>query len=864
MKKNVLKINLFLAFFLLVGTIIFKGNLVVSATENGNQTPSESLDELIAELPEVTDALGTSYYYYVQLTDCEKAIYWKLQEATWDSPHVTITGVDGYTEEELYSMQYRAMSALLADKPMLTLYWQDYNQIELSQDGDSFTINLNSHYIESEYLVEKSMARIEDIVAMVGPEGDRYMRFRDLIEWMINETEYDPYYVFGTNITLDVYDLSPIGILTKNIAICDGYADTVKILCDELEIPCIIVGNAGHAWNMVQMEDNNWYLVDATASELHYQLIGNTSVEYIYNSNYAISDMYLRKEGDFIFPELSANTYEYAEEYTPQYHDIDSSFVEPDATFVYEINEDGQTCTIIGYEGKEQGDLIIPSVIDGYTVTAIGDSAFFACKGFTGDIVIPDTVTVIDQCAFYYCDGVKGELILSDKLEEIRPHAFVGCDKLSGALNLPETLKKIGRTAFYQCKSLTGDLILPSGIEEIGVEAFSGCSGLDGKFYLPDGLEWSSGMVAGTNLSEIQISNTNALYKISDGVLYSYDMKTLLACAPGKKGSLIVPEGVEKIASLACYRCEKLDGQLVLPSTLKIIERFAFQQTAFLGDLKIPDSVVTIEEGAFSGAGFTGTLTLSKNLEVIEESTFFACGFVGDLVIPNSVVDIGASAFFGVRFSGVLQMSENIQHIGGYAIGAEFTSTLDLSNSDVVLEENAFYGTWFSDYACNCGEEYIISSQEAATDTTDGYIKSNCPHCKGGKHKIISIANGLKKASDGKWYYYTNGIVDITFTGLAQNEYGWWYVKNGELDRTYTGLGKNNYGWWYVKEGKVDLTYTGMAKNENGWFYVKKGKLDLTYTGLAENEHGTWYMVNGKVASNVSGLTKISKKWMYL
>lgn len=49
--------------------------------------------------------------------------------------------------------------------------------------------------------------------------------------------------------------------------VCEGYSESFKILCDEFNIPCVLVsGDAGgpHMWNYVQMEDNKWYLVDAT------------------------------------------------------------------------------------------------------------------------------------------------------------------------------------------------------------------------------------------------------------------------------------------------------------------------------------------------------------------------------------------------------------------------------------------------------------------------------------------------------------------------------------------------------------------------------------------------------------------------
>lgn len=55
--------------------------------------------------------------------------------------------------------------------------------------------------------------------------------------------------------------------------VCEGYAKMFKILCDQFQIPCVLVpglamtqdgGWESHMWNEVQMEDGLWYLVDTT------------------------------------------------------------------------------------------------------------------------------------------------------------------------------------------------------------------------------------------------------------------------------------------------------------------------------------------------------------------------------------------------------------------------------------------------------------------------------------------------------------------------------------------------------------------------------------------------------------------------
>ena len=57
--------------------------------------------------------------------------------------------------------------------------------------------------------------------------------------------------------------------------------------------------------------------------------------------------------------------------------------------------------------------------------------------------------------------------------------------------------------------------------------------------------------------------------------------------------------------------------------------------------------------------------------------------------------------------------------------------------------------------------------------------------------------NGLVYSSSDKcWYYYTNGVVNKTYKGLAMANGKWWYVENGTINFTYTGMAYGN-GKWY-------------------------------------------------------------------
>ena len=126
------------------------------------------------------------------------------------------------------------------------------------------------------------------------------------------------------------------------------------------------------------------------------------------------------------------------------------------------------------------------------------------------------------------------------------------------------------------------------------------------------------------------------------------------------------------------------------------------------------------------------------------------------------------------------------------------------------------------------------------------------------------VPQGLCKAEDGNWYYYVDGVVDTSYTGMAKNKNGWWYITNGKLDTSYTGMAKNKNGWWYITNGKLDTSYTGMAENKNGLWYMNKGKLDRTFTGMCKYD-GSWvYVSKGKQDIAYIGLVPYKETFVYV
>ena len=140
------------------------------------------------------------------------------------------------------------------------------------------------------------------------------------------------------------------------------------------------------------------------------------------------------------------------------------------------------------------GEIELPStvVFDGilYSLTSIGEYAFWDCKQLIGDLIIPDGVISIGESAFYDC-GFTGYLVIGNSVTTIDKGAFYMCFCLTGDLIIPNSVISIGEDAFYSCSSFSGELIIPNSVTQIGSCAFIGCSGL-------------SSLVLGENITTIE------------------------------------------------------------------------------------------------------------------------------------------------------------------------------------------------------------------------------------------------------------------------------------------------------------------------------------------------------------------------
>ena len=150
----------------------------------------------------------------------------------------------------------------------------------------------------------------------------------------------------------------------------------------------------------------------------------------------------------------------------------------------YTLLEDG-TAEIVSYSGGAV-ELIIPSELDGYTITSIGDEAFYGCTELTC-ITIPDSITNIGVAPFDDCwelteflispehprlSAVEG--VLFDTKEKRLIFYPASCTAVS--YEIPFGTKIIGKSAF-DCSELVS-ITIPQSVTTIEDEAFSNCRSL--------------------------------------------------------------------------------------------------------------------------------------------------------------------------------------------------------------------------------------------------------------------------------------------------------------------------------------------------------------------------------------------------
>lgn len=419
--------------------------------------------------------------------------------------------------------------------------------------------------------------------------------------------------------------------------------------------------------------------------------------------------------------------------------------------YTYSVDENGNA-TITDVNTSISGDVIIPSSLDGYTVTIISYMSFYGCDKLTS-VTIPDSITGLDT-AFSWCSSLKsitvdkankyyssdeyGVLFNKDKSELIQYPR--GNERTKYVI--PDGVKHINDYAFQSCDRLVS-VTIPASVISMGSFSFQGSDSLTSinvdkanKYYSSDeyGVLFNKDK---TKIIQYPIGNTRTHYTIPDSVTSIGD-SAFSGC--DSLISVTILDSVTNIGYSAFLECDGLTS-VAIPDSVTKIEEQAFQWCRLLMNITIGSGVKSIGEYAFSNTAYyndennwengvlyidnylikannkiSGSYKIKEGTLTVANSAFYNCSGLTSVTIPDSVISIGWAAFAGCSGLTSVTFGSGITSIGGSAFQScnslesvtipygvtsisqsAFNNCTDLTNviipsSVTSIDENAFSG----------------------------------------------------------------------------------------------------------------------------------------------------------------------------
>ncbi|MBR3831829.1 MAG: leucine-rich repeat domain-containing protein [Muribaculaceae bacterium] len=373
------------------------------------------------------------------------------------------------------------------------------------------------------------------------------------------------------------------------------------------------------------------------------------------------------------------------------------------------------------------GAVTIPEIVINsgvsYSVTGIGDYAFYGCSGLTS-VSIPNSVTLIGYGAFSYCrnltsvtipnsvtwigerafndtpwynnqpDGVvyisnvlykyKGTMPAGTSIDikegtiSICGSAFQGCIGLT-SVTIPNSVTEIGSYAFQGCTGLTS-VDIPNSVTEIGSYAFYRCTGLT-SVTIPNSV---------TEIGSDAFDDTSWYNNQPDGVVYINNILYKYKGTMPAGTSIDIKEGTISICGSAFEGCSGLTT-VTIPNSVTSIGNYAFQGCTGLTSVTIPNSVTEIGSCAFRGCTGLTSVTIPNSVTEIGYRAFYGCTGLTSVTIPNSVTEIGDDAFQGCTGLTEVTIPNSVTEIGSYAFyRCTGLTSVTIPNSVTKIGNSAF------------------------------------------------------------------------------------------------------------------------------------------------------------------------------
>lgn len=301
--------------------------------------------------------------------------------------------------------------------------------------------------------------------------------------------------------------------------------------------------------------------------------------------------------------------------------------------YTYYLSNEG--AVIFNVDTSISGDVVIPSVLDGHSVTGIESYTFEDYNKLTS-ITIPDSVTFIGTGAFSDCDYLK-TAVIGDGISTLNSGIFSRCKNLK-TVTLGKNFSQIKPTAFEDCQ----------------------------------------------RLENIYVSDENPYILSDDGIVFSKDKTELIIYPIGKtQAEYVVPDSVTSIKDRAFECCEYLTS-IVIGDNVSKIGYMAFASCFNLSEISLGNNITSIGPSAFVNTAYynfyddalvyigeylvdvaykntaPSYCVIKDGTRLIADEVFMMCTSIETIVIPDGVEIVGNNAFMDTTSLKNIFMSNSV------------------------------------------------------------------------------------------------------------------------------------------------------------------------------------------------------------
>ena len=441
------------------------------------------------------------------------------------------------------------------------------------------------------------------------------------------------------------------------------------------------------------------------------------------------------------------------------------------------VSNGNGTCYLSGLGECSDKNVVIPeSSPEGWRVIAIGKKACINAY-YAESVVIPSSVERICEEAFSYAKLVS--VTIPEGVKYIDSYAFYGCSWLE-SVTLPASIEALGDSVFENCRWLES-VTLSEGFDGLGLYTFKNCTSLK-TINLPDSL---------TSLGNLAFRDSGLTYTTLDGCKYlgneANPYRWLVGVVDSSQNTFTISPDTKFIGESAFYGT-KLTS-IELPEGLIGIDSGAFSGLLGLKEIILPEGLKSIGKSAFNGCTYLVSITLPDSLEYIGYRAFYNCSALTDFTFGTGLRTIDIEAFNGCKALTTVSLPAGLEILSDAAF-CNCTALTTVSIPDSLtyygysvfgsctnLQYTALKGAY---YLGNSENRYVILVKTTNTATTMG-----------------EVAETTKFIADGAFYdcrYLESVVLPEGLLGIGNSAFmNCVVLKNVTLPETLTYIGSQAF-----------------------------------------------------------------------